>query len=106
MFLGVHTTFLVMHLSGLMGMPRRVYTYLPEQGLSAVNMIATIGAFTIGLGVAIVIIDLLQKFRFSKTPAGNVYGGGTMEWLPQGNYAARSSPLITSRDPLWTNPEL
>ena len=106
MFLGVHITFLVMHLSGLMGMPRRVYTYLPEQGLSAVNMIATIGAFTIGLGVAIVIIDLLQKFRFSKTPAGNVYGGGTMEWLPQGNYAARSSPLITSRDPLWTNPEL
>ena len=106
MFTGVHITFLVMHLTGLMGMPRRVYTYLPGQGLTLVNLIATIGAFILAAGVAIVVVDLLRKFRFGEPPAGNVYGGGTLEWLPQGDYAARSMPVVDSREPLWDDPRL
>ncbi|WP_188055239.1 cbb3-type cytochrome c oxidase subunit I [Sphingosinithalassobacter sp. CS137] len=106
MFIGMNGTFLIMHWTGLMGMPRRVYTYLPDQGLGFVNMVSTIGALILAAGVAIVVFDLIQKFRFGEPPAGNVYKGGTLEWLPQGDYAARSLPVIDSREPLWTNPGL
>ncbi|MGI9360526.1 MAG: cbb3-type cytochrome c oxidase subunit I, partial [Parasphingorhabdus sp.] len=51
MFTGLHITFLPMHLTGLMGMPRRVYTYLPGRDLDLLNMISTIGAFVMAAGV-------------------------------------------------------
>ncbi|GGC32116.1 cytochrome c oxidase subunit I [Novosphingobium marinum] len=106
MFAGMNLTFMIMHWTGMMGMPRRVYTYLPEQGLGTVNLIATVGAFVFAAGIAIVMLDLIQKFRFGEPPAGNVYGGGTLEWLPQGDYAARSMPVVDSLEPLWDHPEL
>jgi cytochrome c oxidase subunit I+III len=102
MFTGLHVTFLPMHLTGLMGMPRRVYTYLPDRGLDLLNLVSTIGAFVIAAGVLVFLVDLARKFRFAvEGDAGNVYGGGTLEWLPTGLYSARSIPLVTSRDPLW-----
>ncbi|WP_375267889.1 cytochrome c oxidase subunit I [Phenylobacterium sp.] len=102
MFAGMHVAFLPMHLTGLMGMPRRVYTYLPGRGWELPNMISTIGAFMIGAAVLLFIIDLIRNFRFTADEdAGNVYGGGTLEWLPTGLYSTRSVPLVTSRYPLW-----
>src|SRR3546814_663953 len=50
---------------------------------------------------------MARKFRMTQEEiAGNVYGGGTLEWLPNGSYAARSIPIVKSREPLWDNPEL
>ena len=107
MFSGLHITFLPMHLTGFMGMPRRVYTYLPDRGLEALNLVSTIGAFVIGAGVLLFLIDLARKFRFTTDEdAGNVYGGGTLEWLPTGMYSTRSIPLVKSREPLWDDPAL
>ncbi|QZH76696.1 MAG: cbb3-type cytochrome c oxidase subunit I [Erythrobacter sp.] len=106
-FSGVHITFLPMHLTGFLGMPRRVYTYLPGRDLDLVNLISTIGAFVIAAGIALFLFDLAKNFRFTaEKSAGNVYGAGTLEWLPAGLYSSRSQPLVTSREPLWDDPEL
>ena len=107
MFIGMQVTFLPMHLTGLMGMPRRVYTYLPGRDWEATNLISTIGAFMLGLGVLLFVIDLARNFRFAASDnAGNVYGGGTLEWLPTGLYSSRSIPVVKSREPLWDQPGL
>ena len=85
MFLGVNVTFLPMHITGLIGMPRRVYTYPVGMGWDALNLVSTIGSFMIAAGVAIFLYDLARKFRFaSEDNAGNVWNAGTLEWLPNG----------------------
>ncbi len=107
MFLGVNVTFFPMHIAGLIGMPRRVYTYPVGMGLEALNLVSTIGAFMIAAGVALFLYDLARNFRFTfDDNAGNVWNAGTLEWLPNGKYAARSIPYVTSRDPLWDRPNL
>jgi len=107
MFTGLHITFFPMHLAGLLGMPRRVYTYLPGRDLDLLNLISTIGAFVMAAGVLLFLFDVARRFRFTTSDdAGNIYGGGTLEWLPIGLYSTRSIPLVTSRDPLWDRPEL
>ena len=107
MFVGMQVTFLPMHLTGFMGMPRRVYTYLPGSGLEPTNLVSTVGAFTLGAGIALFVFDLARNFRFSaEKPAGNIYGGGTLEWLPTGLYSTRSIPVVRSQEPLWDDPDM
>ena len=107
MFVGMQVTFLPMHLTGFMGMPRRVYTYLPGSDLAPTNFISTIGALTFGAGVALFVFDLARNFRFAaEGTAGNVYGGGTLEWLPTGFYSTRSIPVVRTREPLWDDENL
>jgi cytochrome c oxidase subunit I+III len=106
-FTGTHVTFFPMHLTGLMGMPRRVYTYPDLFGWDAFNLTSTIGSFMIAAGVLILIIDIARNFRFStEDNAGNVFRGGTLEWLPSGLYSTRSIPVIRSRYPVWDQPGL
>ena len=108
MFAGTHIAFMPMHFSGLMGMPRRVYTYLPGRGLEIPNLISTLGAFLLAAGIVLFLIDLARNFRFTpgEGNAGNVFGGGTLEWLPTGLHSTRSIPLVRSRLPLWDDAEL
>jgi cytochrome c oxidase subunit I+III len=107
MFAGMQIAFWPMHIAGFMGMPRRVYTYLPGRELEAVNLISTAGAFLLATGVLIALIDLARNFRFTTDDdAGNVYGGGSLEWLPTGLYSTRSIPVVKSREPLWDDPQL
>ena len=106
MFIGVNVTFFTMHLTGLMGMPRRTYTYIAEMGWGPLNMISTAGAFMIAAGVAVFLIDLAKNFRPFGESAGNPWNAGTLEWLPTGNYQTRSIPIVTSREPLWDQPNL
>jgi cytochrome c oxidase subunit I+III len=108
MFAGTHIAFMPMHFAGLMGMTRRVYTYLPEQQLGSFNFISTAGALILASGVVLFVVDLVRNFRFNPGDgnARNVYGGGTMEWLPSGLYSTRSIPVVTSRQPLWDDPQL
>jgi cytochrome c oxidase subunit I+III len=107
MFVGMQVTFLPMHFTGFMGMPRRVYTYLPHSGWEATNFISTIGAVILGAGVLLFLIDLARNFRFTvEDDAGNIYGGGTLEWLPTDLYSTRSIPVVRSRQPLWDDPQI
>jgi cytochrome c oxidase subunit I+III len=107
MFLGVNITFFTMHITGLMGMPRRVYTYLPVMGWGTLNLISTVGAYMIAAGALVVLVDLARNFRFSHDhAAGNIWNSGTLEWLPTDVFQTRSIPAVTGRDPLWTQPNL
>ncbi|MGA0597997.1 cbb3-type cytochrome c oxidase subunit I [Enterovirga sp. CN4-39] len=106
MFAGMNIAFFPMHIAGLIGMPRRVYTYQPGLGLDPYNLVSTIGAFMFAAGVALFLIDMLRNFRPGGENAGNVWRAPTLEWLPNGNYNTRSVPWIASRDPLWDQPKL
>ena len=106
MFIGVNLTFFPMHFSGLLGMPRRVWTYSDGLGWDGFNLASTIGAFIISIGIALVLIDLLLHFRPAGKVDTNPWNAGTLDWLPMDNYAVRSIPRITSREPLWDNPQL
>ncbi len=106
-FTGFNVAFFPMHITGLAGMPRRVYTYQAGLGWDTLNLVSTFGAFMIAAGVALFLFDLARKFRMASAEnAGNVWNAGTLEWLPNGNYSSRSIPIVTSRDPLWEQPNL
>ena len=91
-----HLAFFPMHLSGLMGMPRRVYTYLPSGPLELMNLISTVGAFVLASGVLLFLVDVARNFRWAPAEgnAGNVFGAGSLEWLPSGLYSTRSIPVV------------
>jgi cytochrome c oxidase subunit I+III len=107
MFVGFNVAFFPMHLTGIVGMPRRVYTYQAEMGWGTLNLVSTVGAFMIAAGVLLFIVDLAKRFRMSaEANAGNVWNAGTLEWLPAGNYSSRSIPIVGSPYPLWDEPRL
>lgn len=107
MFAGFNVAFLPMHVTGLLGMPRRVHTYSPEMNWNSLNMASTIGAFVFAAGCAVIVLELLRRFRPSVTNgAGNVWNAGTLEWLPNDVYGPRSIPYVSDREPLWSRPEL
>ncbi len=107
MFIGFNVSFFPMHFTGLAGMPRRVYTYADSSGWGAFNLASTIGAYMIALGVLVFLIDLARNFRPNHdNNAGNIWQSGTLEWLPTSSFGLRSVPLVTSREPLWDQPNL
>ncbi|WP_028033126.1 cytochrome c oxidase subunit I [Chelativorans sp. J32] len=107
MFIGFNVTFFPMHITGLIGMPRRVWTYPDGLGWNTLNMVSTVGSYILAAGVALFVIDLFLRFRPTmENNAGDPWRAGTLEWLPTGAYSARSIPFVTSREPLWDNPNL
>ncbi|HEY0848060.1 MAG TPA: cytochrome c oxidase subunit I [Noviherbaspirillum sp.] len=107
MFVGFNVAFFPMHITGLAGMPRRVYTYPEALGWGPLNMVSTVGAYLIAAGVLVFLVDLARNFRpTGGKNAGNIWDAGTLEWLPNGNYGTRSIPIINSLEPLWDQPDL
>ena len=107
LFTGINVAFFPMHITGLIGMPRRVWTYPAGLGWDSLNMISTIGAFIAAAGVLLFVIDVLRKVRPSFADNfGNPWDAGTLEWLPTDTYNTRSMPRITAREPLWDRPEI
>src|SRR5690606_37538135 len=108
-FTGFNVAFLPMHLTGLRGMPRRVFTYPEDAGLTALNLTSTIGAFILAAGVAVIFWDLVRPKRHQPLAARNPWNAGTLEWLqemPGRPWGVRSIPEIDSRYPLWDQPHL
>ena len=104
-FIGFHLTFFVQHFLGLIGMQRRVWTYLPNQGFDSMNFISTIGAFMMGAGT---IVFLVNAFRTNLKPRGVVNDpwedGRTLEWTissPPPEYNFKQLPLVRGVDPWW-----
>jgi cytochrome c oxidase subunit I+III len=106
MFAGVNVAFFPMHITGLMGMPRRVYTYPAGLGWDWLNLVSTVGAFLVAAGVALFIFDMARRFRFSWDSVGNIWNAGTLEWIPSHTYGTRSIPIVRTREPLWEQPGL
>ena len=103
LFVGVNLTFFPMHFSGLMGMPRRVFTYPAELGIDGFNLASTIGSYVFAGGVLLVCIDLALSPRRPKAER-NPWKAGTLEWLAHPddeNWGIRSVPIIQSRYPIW-----
>ena len=103
-FIGFHLTFFLQHFLGLMGMPRRVFTYMDGQGWDQFNYISTIGALMMGVGVILMVINCLMSIKGK--PAGrDPWGDGrTLEWsIPQPIpfYNFRQTPLVRGLDPWW-----
>jgi len=104
MFIGVHLTFWPQHHLGLMGMPRRIYTYLEEMGWAQLNFISTTGSYTIALGVLLVVANMVLSRRRGVIAGDDPWGGETVEWgtsspPPHYNYALQ--PTVQSRTPMW-----
>ena len=107
MFVGFNVAFFPMHITGLMGMPRRVYTYPAVTEWGVLNMISTVGAFLFAAGVLVFLFDLVRNLRPTVSePVGDVWKGASLEWLHNHIYGPRSIPLVESRDPLWDEPGL
>jgi cytochrome c oxidase subunit I len=103
-FIGFHLTFFPQHWLGLMGMPRRVFTYLPGQGLDEGNFVSTIGAILMGVATVIMLINIFVTAR-NKVRAGNdPWDARTLEWAissPAPEYNFAQTPLVRGYDPLW-----
>ncbi|MBW3672408.1 MAG: cbb3-type cytochrome c oxidase subunit I, partial [Acidobacteria bacterium] len=102
MFIGFNVTFLPMHLTGLRGMPRRVFTYPADMGFDMLNLTSSIGAGILAIGFVVFLWDLIRpgKERAERNP----WGAGTLEWvaeMPGEAWGIRSIPEIDSRYPLW-----
>ncbi|MEX1050136.1 MAG: cytochrome c oxidase subunit I [Gemmatimonadales bacterium] len=103
--IGFNLTFFPMHLSGLLGMPRRVYTYGDELGLGWLNAMSTWGSLIQGLAILCFLWNIWHSRR-TATPAGkNPWGAATLEWAvssPPPVYNFSVLPKVANRLPLWT----
>ena len=80
MFIGFNVGFFPMHLVGLAGMPRRIYTYPAALELGPMNMLITCGAFVFGVGILISIINFLTSMRSGRSAGRNPWNADTLEW--------------------------
>lgn len=103
-FAGFNLAFLPMHWTGLLGMPRRVYTYPDSAGWNALNAITTFGAFLLAIGLLVVLINIWSGLRRGRPAGPNPWDAGTLEWAtssPPPSYNFAVIPAVASRHPLW-----
>src|SRR5262249_39167596 len=103
-FIFFNITFMPMHWTGLLGMPRRVYTYGPELGVTGLNQVSTIGAMGLGFSVLIFVVNLFLSLRSGEPAPDDPWDGATLEWSipsppPAFNFAR--IPVAHSRDAWW-----
>jgi cytochrome c oxidase subunit I+III len=107
MFLGFNAAFFPMHLTGLLGMPRRVYTYSEDVGWNTLNLISSVFAFVFAAGVLLVVVDFLRHLRGKRDAGENPWEAPTLEWLAGlSDYGFRSLLPITSLYPGWEQKDL
>ena len=105
-FLGMNFTFFPMHFLGLAGMPRRIYTYDADLGWDTWNFVATIGSYTIVIGVFLFLVNVFKTFQKPPDAGDDPWGGATLEWAttsppPEHNFDV--IPVVRDRDALWYN---
>ena len=79
-FVGFNLTFFMMHLTGLMGMPRRVYTFYGDEGWNWLNLLSSVGSFIMTIGFALVVIDLIVQLRYGRRVRRDPWKAATLEW--------------------------
>jgi cytochrome c oxidase subunit 1 len=104
MFIGFNLTFAPMHILGLNGMPRRVYTYSAEMGFGFWNGIETAGSLILGFSFLVFIINIVKTLRSGAVAPADPWNGATLEWSipsPPQEWNFAVEPTVDSRDPLW-----
>ncbi|MBB4566858.1 cytochrome c oxidase subunit I [Rhizobium leucaenae] len=107
-FIGFNLTFFPMHILGLEGMPRRIYTYQPEMPWAGMNMFVSLSAVILSLGFLVFFIDVLRSARSGQIASENPWGASTLEWAtssPPPCFNFRRIPVVGARDPLWAQPD-
>jgi cytochrome c oxidase subunit I+III len=108
-FVGFNLAFFPMHISGLLGQPRRTYTYQENLGWDLWNLLATIGAGVLALGILVVFFNWYRSTRRGEAAGTDPWGAETLEWStssPPPDYNFESIPAVRSLHPMWDQPEL
>ena len=103
-FIGFNVAFFPMHILGLQGMPRRVYTYSAASGWENLNLLSTIGAITIAVSMLVFLVNVIMSLRRAERAPHNPWNGATLEWAtssPPPAYNFATIPVVNSRTPLW-----
>lgn len=108
-FIGFNMTFFLMHLTGLLGMPRRVDTYPDGMGWTLLNLLSSVGSFVQAFGFALFLIDVVLQIRLGRRHARDPWNAQTLEWAmptPAPDYNFASIATVSDREPLATMPDL
>jgi cytochrome c oxidase subunit I len=104
-FIGFHLTFFIQHFLGLMGMPRRVWTFLPGQGFETGNLVSSIGAGFMAAGVIVLLVNIVITSVKNEKVGNDPWGDGrTIEWAipsPPPFYNFKQTPLVRGLDTWW-----
>ena len=104
LFLGFQLAFFPMHISGINGMARRIYTYPAGMGLEVPNLLSSIGAAVVGLAVLMFVLNMLISLRAGRAAGPNPWDGSSLEWAadsPPEPYNFAHIPVVSGRSPLW-----
>jgi cytochrome c oxidase subunit I+III len=108
-FIGFNLNMFPLHISGLLGQPRRVYTYQEDLGWDVHNLLSTIGGFMMALGVLAIIVNWFKSKRLGELAGDDPWRGETLEWAtssPPPHYNFATIPTVRSREPLWDQDEV
>ena len=106
MFIGMNLTFFPMHVTGMLGLPRRVYTYPSYRSWDGLNLSSTLGVAVFAVGALLLLIDILRALRHGERTGANPWGAPTLEWSvpsPPPPYNFAVLPTVRSAYPLWEN---
>jgi cytochrome c oxidase subunit I+III len=104
MFIGFNVGFFPMHLLGLLGMPRRIYTYGAGMGWGPINLVVSAGAYVFAVGVLLLLVNVVRSLRHGLAAGPNPWDAPTLEWStpsPPPPYNFLVIPTVASRNPLW-----
>jgi cytochrome c oxidase subunit 1 len=102
--IGFHMTFDLMHIPGLLGMPRWIYTYEPGRGWENWNMLVSIGGMIQAIAILIFVYNLVYSYSNGREAGPDPWDAWTLEWAttsPPPEYNFASEPVVSSRRPLW-----
>jgi cytochrome c oxidase subunit I+III len=108
-FVGFNLTFFPMHILGLQGMPRRVYTYQPDMPWHALNMFVSVSAIILVAGFLVFFVDAIRAVRRGAPAGDNPWGAPTLEWAassPPRSYNFVHIPVVGGPNPLWETPDI
>jgi cytochrome c oxidase subunit I+III len=109
LFVGIHVTFFPMHIVGLLGMPRRVYTYADDDGWAVWNLISSLGLLLVIPGLGLFVLNTVYSYKRGALAGHNPWGADSLEWAlpsPPPQQGWTTMPIVRSRHPLWDQDDL
>jgi cytochrome c oxidase subunit 1 len=104
LMIGLNLTFFPMHIMGLLGMARRIYTYPADQGWNELNLMASVGALIIGVGVMVFLYNVIASLKNGQKAGTDPWDAFTLEWdttSPPKKYNFLEIPIVRSRRPFY-----